>query len=291
MQEVVKSRHHGGLCSLNLLLVAIMMSAGCASYYGGGQRSHEASSVVEFLYPEIAEPLPQTTIPQLNLPLRVGIAFVPSAGANRYGHVTVAETHKAVLLEKVAAEFRELPFVESIEVVPSSYLRPGGGFGNLDQIKRLLSVDVIALVAYDQIQFTNENLLSLTYWTIVGSYIFAGNQNDTETLMEAAVYDIASRSLLFRAPGSSSIEASSTMVEVQGQLRDDASEGFNEAVDHLIPNLKSQLADFQVRLKEQPEIAQITHKPGYSGSGFIEAWFAVALGLTGLFRIRQRLRC
>lgn len=70
-------------------------------------------------------------------------------------------------MERVAAEFKGRDYIQSIEIIPTSYLRPAGGFANLNQVRSLLGVDVIALVAYDQAQFTNENILSLAYWTIV----------------------------------------------------------------------------------------------------------------------------
>ena len=148
-------------------------------------------------------------IPTLRLPLRVGLAFVPPSTSRG-----LTELQKTELLREVAAKFRALPFVESIEVVPTTYLRPGGGFENLDQLRSLLGVDVIALIAYDQAQLTSGTAWSLSYWTIVGAYVVPGEKNDTATLMEAVVYDIASRKLLFRAPGTSTIKGHATPVRL-----------------------------------------------------------------------------
>jgi rhombotail lipoprotein len=50
---------------------------------------------------------------------------------------------------RVAAEFKGLDYIQSIEIVPSTYLRTSGGFDNLNQVRSLLGVDVIGLVAYD----------------------------------------------------------------------------------------------------------------------------------------------
>jgi len=187
-----------------LLGLAGLLAGGCFSTGARGPRKTErSSSVVAYLYPDQANPLPPTSIPVLRLPLRVGIAFVPTGTGKHsyYSDTGVSEQQKSLLLERVAAEFRGRDYIQSIELVPSTYLRAGGGFDNLNQVRSLLGVDVIALVAYDQVQFTNTNFLSLSYWTIVGAYIFQGNKNDTQTMMEAAVYDIPSRHLLFRAPG------------------------------------------------------------------------------------------
>lgn len=253
-----------GLCALALLILS-----GCMFSH---QRTQRSSSIVSFLYPKQSNPRPPTAIPVLRLPLRVGIAFVPSEGRH------VSEMQKTALLQRVAAEFKGREYIESIEVVPSTYLRAGGGFENLEQVKRMLNFDVVALVAYDQVQFTDANFLSLAYWTIVGAYIFHGNQNDTQTLMEASVYDIQSRHLLFRAPGASQVKASAAAMYAEEKLREDGAKGFDAATNDLIANLKTQLEDFRTRMKEAPDtVAKIERKPGYTGGGSIDGGFVVAL--------------
>lgn len=262
------------------LFVALVLSAlllsGCFSTRGP-RKTERSSSVVSYLYPDQANPLPPTSIPVLRLPLRVGIAFVP-------GKSDISEQQKTVLLQRVAAEFKGRDYIQSIELVPSTYLRAGGGFANLNQVRSLLGVDVIALVAYDQVQFTSNNLLSLSYWTIVGAYIFSGNKNDTQTLMEAAVYDIASRHLLFRAPGASRVEAGAAAAYVQQRLRTDSTAGFDAATTELITNLKLQLETFRERVKNAPGEVRIEHRPGYTGGGSLGACFASILGLLFLAR-------
>jgi len=266
--------------------VVLLLCGGCYSMWGGGPRQTErSSSVVNYLYPGENNPLPPTTVPVLRLPLRVGIAFVPSGNTrNYYQDSAITEVQKTALMERVAAEFKGRDYIQSIEIVPSSYLRPAGGFSNLNQVRGLLGVDVIALVAYDQVQFTNENLLSLAYWTIVGAYIFHGNKNDTDTLMEAAVYDIASRHLLFRAPGASHVEAGTAAVYVEQRKRIDGGKGFDLATDDLIKNLKTQLEAFRERVKQSPGEVQIERKPGYTGAGAFGGLFAVTLAALGLAR-------
>lgn len=261
----------GSIAALGL----VFLLSGCFSWWDGARRADRSSSVVAFLYPQQANPLPETSIPVLRLPLRVGIAFVPSA----QGGAVASEVQKSALLERVAAEFRGRDYIQSIEIVPSTYLRPGGSFSNLDQVRSLLGVDVIALVAYDQVQFTSENLLSLSYWTIVGAYIFQGNRNDTHTLMEAAVYDIPSRHMLFRAPGASQVQAKAAAMYMAEQLRTDSAQGFDTATADLIRNLKTQLEAFRERVKQRPEEVRIEHSSGYRGGGSAGALFVAALAL------------
>ena len=271
------------------LLGALLFFTGCAGVLHGPRKADRSSSVVNFLYPGEAMPLPPTDIPVLRLPLRVGVAFVPSGKGDRWADTGVTEAQKAVLMERIAQEFRGKEFIQSIEIIPSTYLRPGGGFANLDQISGLLGVDVVALVAYDQVQFSNENKLSLAYWTIVGAYIFHGNKNDTHTMMEAAVYDIRSRHLLFRAPGASQQTENTTLAGINDRLRAASAQGFDTATGDLIKNLQVQLEAFRERAKRAPETVKIEHRPGYTGGGALGAGFAAGLAFLGVARwLRSR---
>src|SRR5207249_4676873 len=143
-------------------------------------------------------------VPVLSLPLKVGVAFVPEEQPNAQGGTFISpasapftEKQKMALMKAVSDKFKKYAFVKSIELIPSSYLTPKGSFANLDQIHSMFRVDVMALLAYDQARFTDEGLLSMTYWTVVGAYAIRGEKNDTKTMMDAVVYDIPSRKLLF----------------------------------------------------------------------------------------------
>jgi len=96
--------------------------------------------------------------------------------------------------------------------------------------------------------------------------------------MEAVVYDIPSRKLLFRAPGASQVEASATMVNIREKLRADSSRGFGLATEDLARNLANELAAFKERLTTSPGEAQIEHRTGYGG-GYVEGWFLLAFGV------------
>ncbi|MHB8766412.1 MAG: rhombotarget lipoprotein [Deferrisomatales bacterium] len=265
-----------------LLVPALLALAGCGELLRSLSRSEQvrqSSSVVQFLYPDKQERV-EPSIPTLTLPMTVGVAFVPeTAGARRVGG-GLTEKDKAELAERVGRQFREYPFVKSIEFIPPAYLRPGGSFTNLDQLRTMYGVDAIALLSYDQVQHTDEGLLSLTYWTLVGAYLFKGEKNDTSTLMDAAVYDIASRKLLFRAPGTSHVKGTSTPVNLSEQLRKDSITGFEQGADQLVANLKAELERFRARVKESPQEYVVAHRSGYSGGGSLgpaDALLAVAL--------------
>jgi rhombotail lipoprotein len=255
-------------------IIALSLAGGCAT---GTTRN--ATSVVDYLFPNTKDPVVKPGIPVLKLPLRVGIAFVP-AGSSYRGHSRLStgvfprymdnspaltEERKMGLMKAVADRFREYPFVKDIEIIPSAYLTPGGSFANLDQIRTMYGVDVIALLSYDQVQFTDEGMASLTYWTIVGAYVIPGEKNDTQTMLDAVVYDIPSRKMLFRAPGLSRIKGSATLVNQSQQLRIDSGKGFDEAAKQLIVNLNEQLNQFREKVKERPQEYKVVNSPGYSG--------------------------
>ena len=277
----------GLLFFIALILFAGLMT-GCVGLHAG-TKSRYTSSVVDYLYPK-KEVVEFPSIPRLSLPLRVGIAFVPES-ARGLGVSKLSEKDKIDLMDRISAEFRKLPFVKDIEIIPSAYLTQGGGFTNLDQVRTMYGVDVMALLSYDQVQHTDEGLLSLSYWTIVGAYIIKGEKNDTSTMVDAAVYDISSRKMLFRAPGLSHIKGSATLVNLDEQLRNDSLQGFRLASDDLVKNLQDQLERFKAKVKAMPQEYVVEHKPGYTGGGSLGGVYALLLlGLGGVAVWQNRKR-
>lgn len=251
-------------------IFALLMLTGCA-----GMQSRAVSSSYSFLYPEKAEQVEQPGTAVLNLPVRVGIAFVPEtqsrSGYSFWQGMKVSnqmpEAYKQQLLRNVADAFEDKEFIDSIEVIPSAFLRKGGSFENLDQLATMYHVDVVALVSYDQIQVTDEGAASLAYWTLVGAYLIEGEKNTTTTLIDTAVYDIKSRRMLFRAPGTSEVKASATLINQSEALRENSMEGMSLAADEMIRNLDLELERFREKVKERPNDYRVTRSDGYSGGG------------------------
>lgn len=273
-----------GFLQCALAGIFIALTAGCAGITG----KHATTSVVDYLYPNARrEPVAEQGVPVLNLPMRVGIAFVPERGQS-----TLTEAKKTELLDKVAANFKSLDFIKSIEIIPSAYLTPQGGFDNLDQIRAMHGVEAMALVSYDQKQFTDEGIASIVYWTIVGAYVVPGEKNSTYTMVDTVIIHIPSRKLLFRAPGTSQIKGYSTPINLSERLRQDSEKGFSEAVDRMIPNLGQQLAAFRERVKAAPEEYKVVRTDGASrGGGSLETGMALFIALSfagGLWWSRRR---
>ena len=221
-----------------ILAVLLLLSAACAA-----QKTQVKSNALDFLYPEGAEAVPPTDV-ELKLPIRVGIAFAPSQNATRD---TFTETQKHSLLTRIAESFRGKEGIASVEVIPSTFLTPGGGFANVDRLVPSFGIDLIAIVSYDQFQFSESGRSSWAYWTLVGAYVVRGEKNQTRTILNTVVYDVPSRAMLFNASGQSSIDGKSLPVQVETALRKRSEQGFEAATDELIVNLSSALDAFHTQ--------------------------------------------
>lgn len=226
-----------------------------------------SSSLVDFLYPNKKERVVhKQEIPILKLPVKVGISFLPS---QNWRGDRVSESNKVTLLKKVKASFSQYRYIENISIIPSVYLRNvnnNSGFDTLEQVARLHNVDIIALVSYDQMTQSLHNNASLLYWTIVGMYVVPGNENNIQTFVDTAIFDVRSRKMLLRAPGVSSLRKHSTAVGVDRVMNNKSLQGFHLAFDDMIKNLNAELVGFKERAK-QGKIATIQHRPGYSAGG------------------------
>jgi rhombotail lipoprotein len=198
------------------------------------------------------------------------------------------EADKLKLLERVKAAFAKYPFIGGIEVIPSTYLQPRGGFANLEQVARMFDVEVVALLSYDQVQFNDSNALSVLYWTIIGAYVIHGDQYDIQTLVDASVFDVQSHKLLFRAPGTSHMKGSASMTGFSERSRAARLEGYNQAVDEMIPHLQAELDGFKERIKSD-QAYKVENKAGYSGGGSLD-WLTLGMGLVlaGIGYARRR---
>jgi rhombotail lipoprotein len=256
-----------------IALIALMLT-GCSTMWNwsGGARIGTSSSLVDYLYPDGQEPPDvEPTIPYLELPLRVGIAFVPGQS----GHGTISEATKMRLLEKVKAEFVEREYISHIEVIPDTYLRSSKGITGMQQVARLYGADVMALVSYDQVAVSEENPSGLLYWTIVGAYLIKATSNEVQTFVDTAVLDVDTARLLFRAPGVHTMSDRSTLVEAGEVVRKARDESFAVAMEKMTGNLTIELDRFQERAKEDPSVAQTGWRPG-SGGGSI-GWLTLVM--------------
>jgi len=248
-----------------IIILGIIFLASCSSILSQNTgKNTKSSSLMDFLYPdETSRSEHKAEIPILKLPVKVGLAFVPSKNWKRDG---IHSKDQIELLEKVKKSFLKYDYIDRIEVIPSTYLKGEDGFTTLEQVSRLYDVDVMALVSYDQVTQSLENNAALLYWTIVGMYIIPGNENSIQTFVDTAVFDVKSKKMLFRAPGINKLEKRTTAIRIDETLSEKSLEGFGLAVTDMTVNLDAELARFKTRVKEE-KIAKVEHRKGYSSGG------------------------
>jgi rhombotail lipoprotein len=259
--------------ALIVLAAAGLVSAicGCAVIEHGfcvpacRTQTHNTSSLVSYLYPNGELPPSTNSIPELHVPLRIGLAFLPSQGPG--GAASLDAAQKEQLLDRIRQRFASRSFVSEIVVIPDYYLGNNRGFAGLDGVQRLYNIDLMALVSYDQVRHTDDNKLSLGYLTIVGAYVLRGSTYDTATLVDLAVVDPATRSLVLRAGGTSTSHDKSTLVDVEQDSRKAAADGFNEATDQMINHFDAALTAFQADVRSGKANVRVIAREQPSGHG------------------------
>jgi len=247
-------------------VIGIILLSSCSAWFGLDDRENrKTSSLVKYLYGQSSPSEQKPEVPVLNLPVKVGVAFIPSKVHQR----GIQYDEEIELLEGVKKSFSKFEYVDRIEIIPSSYLDSGRGFTHIEQVARVYDVDLIALVSYDQVARSSLNSSSLLYWTIVGAYIIPGNTNVTQTFVDTAVFDIKTRKLLFRAPGTDKVSRYTTAVGLTNTAKEESIKSFQKAVLDMEGNLGFELSRFKDRIKKE-KVARVEVRKGYSGTGSLD---------------------
>jgi len=267
------------------LLAMTMSLAGCGLLTQGmcapncHSQTQNSSSLVNFLYADGKMLPPSNTIPELKVPLRVGLAFLPSQAS--YGTVPLDAAQKENLLQQIRARFATRKFVSEIVIIPDYYLANARGFTGLEGVQRLYNIDLMALVSYDQVTHGDDNKLSLGYLTIVGAYVLRGNSHDTATLVDLAVIDPATRSLVLRAGGIDTRHGNSTLIDVNRDTRQDSARSFDAATTQMIDNCDIALTTFESDVHAGKANVRVVSRDsprgGGGGAGAMGSWTLVAL--------------
>jgi rhombotail lipoprotein len=241
------------------------------------RRSHAdgSSSLVEFLYPAGEAPPPRNTVPQLTLPLRVGLAFLPARSGGTGLGPDAAQREE--LLQSIAARFRERRFISSVVTIPDYYLQPGGA--SLESLQRLYQVDVLALVSYDQIGYESDLNKSWTYLTIIGAFVINGTRNEASTLVDLAVVEPRSRALLLRAGGTDQRTRDTNWVDSATDQRLQARTGYANATARMVDNFDVALKQFERDVQEKKAPVSVSWS---GGGGAMDGSWLVALLIAAL---------
>jgi rhombotail lipoprotein len=274
--------------SLTALLIVTLSLTGCMAL----DESHCAlscrtqhrgsSSLVEYLYPQGQPPPSENAIPELRLPLRVGLGFLPRSSSDT--GVTLDAAQREQLLERIRQHFRNRPFVAEITLVPDYYLGQARGFEPLQTVQRLYGLDLLALVSYDQVTHQNDNGLSLGYLTIVGAYVLPGTHQDISTLVDLAVVDPATKSLVLRAGGVDTRTGRSRLIEAARDARNKGNLSFAAATDQLIQHLDAALTAFEQDVRSGKARVQVTKR----GAAAFDPFWLIMLLPSALISVRRR---
>lgn len=276
---------------LALTSVAVLMLSGCAALgammFGqeGPRQSHNSSSLVEFLYPNGRVPPAENQIPELRVPLRVGLAFLPTQDGA--GPTAV---QREELLERVRQRFADRKFVTEIVTIPDYYLRNNRGFEGLQGVERLYSIDIMALVSYDQVTNTDENEWSLGYLTIVGAYVLKGNHHDVATLVDLAVVDPVTQSLILRAGGTDSRKRNTTLVDQERETRESGAASFASATTQMIDNFDLALTKFEADVRAGKANVRVAKRESSARAGGGGSFGPLALGVLLILLAARGLR-
>jgi rhombotail lipoprotein len=254
-----------GVASLALLLSGCGILSGNECLFRCGEQRAESTPLVEFLYGNQRVPKRDDVV-TLQLPIRVGLAFLPGRGANPDEGPSPTERER--ILSSIRSSFSDLPYVSEIVPVPSYYfdVSRGDGMRQLDQLARLQNLDLVALISYDQRTQVSENRRSFAYLTIVGTLFVKGNHNETQTIVDLAVVEPTGRSLVLRAGGVSSTANTVTAIDQPGKLRKQQRVGFDQATAALIANFRTELTSFESRVRAGTADVKVVRQARAGGS-------------------------
>ena len=265
---------------LTALLLTTICLTGCAALQGThcliscGTQHRSSSSLVEYLYPDGQLP-PENAIPQLRLPLRIGLGFLPRSGGDT--GATLDAARREQLLERIRKHFQDRPFVAEISVVPDYYLSQNRGFASLEAVQRLYGLDLLALVSYDQVSHQDDNRWSLGYLTVVGMYMLPGTHQDVSSLIDLAVVDPTTHSLVLRAGGVDTRTGQSRLVDVARDARIEGNRSFTAATDQMIGHLDTALTSFEQDVRSGKARVQVVQRSGAGGGGSCDAFWLIVL--------------
>jgi rhombotail lipoprotein len=253
-----------------VLLLLVSQFAGCGAidrmFCAPSCHSSEraASSLVDFLYPTGQLPPADEQIPELRIPLRVGLSMLPSQTVH---DVSLTAAQKEEAMQKIRERFRSRKFVAEIVVIPDYYLASKKGFEGLQALQRLYNIDVLALISYDQVAAQTDNKWSLGYLTIVGSYVIKGSHHDVSTLVDLAVVDPTTRSLIIRAGGVDTRSDTTSLIDLDHATRTNKSDGFLAATDQLVEHFDAALTQFEADVANKKANVHIVRRAGASSAG------------------------
>lgn len=222
-----------------VVLLACLLLTGCSGIWhavsGNNTNQEVSSSLLNYLNrnEDMRDPVVKDDLP-LNLPLRVGLAFVPAVS---YGAQNFSEAYKNELLEEVKASIKDHTCIQNVIVIPDTYIRSGSEFEGIDKLAGQYRLDVMALISYDQVTHIDDTKASILYWTMAGAYFVKGSKNSVDTFVDLAVFDTRTHRLIFRVPGVNKMEVTTTLINGAEDMRKARRISFKRAMKDMTGHL------------------------------------------------------
>jgi rhombotail lipoprotein len=133
------------------------------------------------------------------------------------------------------------------------------------------------------VTYRDDNSWSLGYITIVGQYLLKGTKHDVITLMDLAVVDPASRSILLRAGGTDERHGTTTLISQSTQSRQSQTDGFSTATDELIGHFDAALTQFEADVRNGKANVRVVNRNASSspngGAGAFDLGWIILLAM------------
>ena len=136
-----------------------------------------------------------------------------------------------------------------------------------------------SLVSYDQVEHTDENRWSLGYLTIVGAYVLKGSHHDVATLVDLAVVDPVTQSLILRAGGTDSRNRNTTLVDQPREVRESSSASFASATTQMVDNFDVALTKFQADVRAGKANVRVAKRESSGRAGGGGSFGLLSLGV------------
>ena len=120
------------------------------------------------------------------------------------------------------------------------------------------------------------------YITIVGAYVLKGTRHDVSILVDLAVVDPATRSLVIRAGGFDTRHGTVALIDENRRLRETATDGFTAATRQMIDHFDGALTVFESDVREGKANVKVVSNHGKpTGGVVVDRLVGVAVSRSG----------
>lgn len=240
-----------------MLALLLLLLAGCTLVQDPAAKpqakeSARSTPLGEFLYQGRQVPGNDGRA-QLLLPIRIGIGFLAPTDDSTGKVPTLAQ--RDATIEAVRESMRALPWVSEVAIVPAYYFgnQPGVGFEKLQDMARRFDFDLVALVSYEQTMYEFQNMRSLGLVTMIGKDLYKVDVDQALTVIELALVEPASRSLVMRIAAGDKFGDTTTLLDDWRSQTHVRKVSFDRANEVFLSTLRQELPRLRERVTAPSE--------------------------------------